>query len=112
MPSLAKPGRKSNLFAGALMLAVLLAGVAGCVYRMPVTQGNFLDPGQVEQLQEGMTRSQVSFLLGTPMIPSGFDSDRWDYYYYVNSRRLKQPLTRRLTVFFADDKVSKIEREG
>jgi outer membrane protein assembly factor BamE len=112
MPALTTSRGASRLFAGALTVAMLLLGSAGCVYRMPVTQGNFLDPGQVEQLQEGMTRSQVSFLLGTPMIPSGFDADRWDYYYYVKARRMKQPLTRRLTVYFAEDKVSRIEREG
>ncbi|MGC4027699.1 MAG: outer membrane protein assembly factor BamE [Steroidobacteraceae bacterium] len=95
-----------------LALALLLAGASGCVYRMPILQGNFLDPSQVEQLQTGMTRSQVSFLLGTPMIPTGFDSERWDYFYYVKSRRLSHAETRRLTVFFENDKVARIEREG
>jgi len=95
-----------------LALALLLTGAAGCIYRMPVQQGNFLDPSQVEQLEQGMTRSQVSFLLGTPMIPTAFDSDRWDYFYYVRAGRLREPITRRLTVFFEDDKVARIEREG
>lgn len=112
MPALTTSRGGSRLFAGVIAVTALLLGSTACVYRMPVTQGNFLDPGQVEQLQEGMTRSQVTFLLGTPMIPSGFDADRWDYYYYVNERRMKQPLTRRLTVYFAEDKVSRIEREG
>ena len=40
---------------------------------MPIQQGNLLDPSQVAQLEVGMTRSQVSFLLGTPMVPPGFD---------------------------------------
>lgn len=95
-----------------LALVVLLAGTAGCIYRMPVVQGNFLDPGQVEQLEEGMTRSQVAFLLGTPMIPTAFDSDRWDYFYYVRAGREQKAITRRLTVFFQEDKVARIEREG
>ena len=112
LPALKTTERRSRHFTGALALAVLLLGSAGCVYRMPVQQGNFLDPGLVEQLQVGMTRTQVSFLLGTPMIPSGFDADRWDYFYYVNYRRLKKPLTSRLTVYFAEDKVARIEREG
>ncbi len=82
------------------------------MYRMPILQGNYLDPAQVEQLQTGMTRTQVAFLLGTPMIPSGFDGDRWDYFYYVKLRTMKSAQTRRLTVYFKDDKVDKIEREG
>jgi outer membrane protein assembly factor BamE len=77
---------------------------------MPVQQGNFLDPSQVVQLQAGMTRSQVKFLLGTPMVPSGFDSDRWDYYYYDLGTRMKEPITKRLTVYFKDDKVERFDR--
>jgi outer membrane protein assembly factor BamE len=95
--------------------AVLLACCAvllgtGCVYRMTIQQGNFLDPEQVEQLETGMTRSQVMFLLGTPMVPPAFNNDRWDYYYYLNSHRPKVELTRRLIVFFEDEKVSRIDR--
>jgi outer membrane protein assembly factor BamE len=91
-----------------LCLAALLS--AGCVYRMPVQQGNLLDPSQVAQLQEGMTRTQVSYLLGTPMVPPTFDDSRWDYFYYVRARQLKEPYTRRLTVFFEDDRVVRFEK--
>lgn len=90
-----------------------LAGVAilatGCLYRMPIQQGNFLDPTQVVQLQQGMTKSQVKFLLGTPMVPDGFDSDRWNYYFYEKSGKQK-PFTMRLTIWFKDDKVDRFDR--
>jgi outer membrane protein assembly factor BamE len=69
----------------AFSLAGLLTLASGCLYRMKIEQGNFLDPGQVMQLQEGMTKSQVRFLLGTPMVPHGFNSDRWNYYSYEKS---------------------------
>lgn len=97
--------------------AALLAAVAGfallgagCVYRMPIQQGNFLDGDQVGQLEVGMTRSQVSFLLGTPMVPTAFDNSRWDYYYYLKVQRPKYVETRRLIVYFENDKVSRIDR--
>lgn len=96
-----------------LLLAIALTGAllsGGCLYHMPIQQGNYLDPGQVEQLQTGMTRSQVRFLLGTPMVPSGFDADRWDYYYYVKVGRRWKPETKRLVVWFKDEKVDHIER--
>ena len=83
---------------------------AGCLYHMPIQQGNYLDPGQVEQLQVGMTRPQVRFLLGTPMVPNGFDQDRWDYYYYVKVGRSWEPQTKRLSVWFKDDKVDHVDR--
>ena len=69
-------------------------------------------PDSVSQLKEGMTRSQVRFLLGTPMVPDAFDDSRWDYYYFFSSQKFKQPLKRRLTVYFADDKVPRFENQG
>jgi outer membrane protein assembly factor BamE len=93
-----------------LVMTGALALTAGCLYRMPVQQGNFLDPSQVIQLQVGMTRPQVKFLLGTPMVPNGFNDDRWNYYYSVIDGDYKRPISRRLTVYFKDDKVERFER--
>ncbi|MEO6186847.1 MAG: outer membrane protein assembly factor BamE [Steroidobacteraceae bacterium] len=94
----------------ALALFSTLAVTAGCIYRMPIQQGNVLDPIQVSQLETGMTRSQVMFLLGTPMVPNGFDTERWDYYYYVQAGRKLKPYSKRMTVYFKDEKVDRIER--
>jgi outer membrane protein assembly factor BamE len=99
-----------NLFCSLPALALVL--LSACVYRMPIQQGNFLDPTQVSQLEVGMTRSQVSFLLGTPMVPNGFNSDRWDYYYYAKHSRMKTPFTNKLTVYFKDEKVERIEKKA
>ena len=96
------------------MLVALLATLmsSGCVYRMTVQQGNFLDARQVVQVKEGMTRAQVRFLLGTPMLPDAFDRDRWDYLYYLKVGRLQKAEEQRLTIYFTDDKVSRIENVG
>jgi outer membrane protein assembly factor BamE len=99
----------------ALSTLLLAAGAllsSGCVYRMSIQQGNYLVTESVSQLKEGMTRSQVRFLLGTPMVPDAFNDDRWDYYYFLSSRHIKEPLKRRLTVFFADEKVARYENQG
>jgi outer membrane protein assembly factor BamE len=108
---MAEPMRQSPvqrlLAASALAGALLLT--TGCLYRMDIKQGNLLDPTQVVQLQNGMTKSQVRFLLGTPMLPDGFDSDRWNYYYYEKIAKRK-PSTVRVTVWFKDDKVERFER--
>jgi outer membrane protein assembly factor BamE len=93
-----------------ISLGALLA--SGCVYKMNVQQGNFLVTESVAQLKEGMTRSQVRFLLGTPMVPDAFDESRWDYYYFMNNRKFDKPLQRRLTVYFEDEKVQRIENQG
>ena len=97
-----------------LALGALVLGFAssGCVYRLAIQQGNFLDPAQVEQLKAGMTRAQVRFLLGTPMLPDAFNHDRWDYLYYLKAGRIKQTIERRLTVWFENDKVARFENLG
>jgi outer membrane protein assembly factor BamE (lipoprotein component of BamABCDE complex) len=85
-----------------LWLGLALSGslLAGCVYRMPIQQGNHLDEATVSQVVPGMTRVQVRYLLGTPMVPGGFVNDRWDYDYYLKMRRLTEPLSAHATVYF------------
>jgi outer membrane protein assembly factor BamE len=95
-----------------LLLATGALISSGCVYKMNIQQGNYLVAESVSQLKEGMTRSQVRFLLGTPMVPVAFDDARWDYYYFFSSKHYKQPLKRRLTVYFADEKVQRFENQG
>jgi outer membrane protein assembly factor BamE len=82
------------------------------VYRMNIQQGNFLENRLVEQLKVGMTRSQVRYLLGTPMVPDAFDDDRWDYLYYMKQGRLRAAQQKLLTVYFEDDKVARIDHHG
>jgi len=93
-----------------LLIALPLAG--GCVYRMAVQQGNYLDARQVNQVQVGMTRAQVRFLLGTPMLPHAFNRDRWDYLYTLNLGDGSDVTRQRLTIYFEGDKVSRIENAG
>ena len=93
----------------ALLLATLPLG--GCIYRMNIQQGNYLEGKTVAGLQVGMTRSQVRYLLGSPMIPEIFDKDRWDYLYYFKSGHLQRPEQRHLVVLFKDDKVASFKRD-
>ena len=95
-----------------LVLLMSLAATSGCVYRMNIQQGNFLEARTVNQLQAGMTRSQVRYLLGTPMVPDAFDKERWDYLYYFKKGRLHRPEERHLIVYFKEDKVDKFERNN
>jgi outer membrane protein assembly factor BamE len=100
-------------FAALVMLAALpLAGLGGCVYRMDIQQGNYLEGKTVNKLEVGMTRTQVRYLLGTPMVPAVFDRDRWDYLYYFQHGRLRKPAQRHLVVYFKEDKVTRLERDN
>ena len=87
--------------ATAAVCSILFFALAasGCVYRMDIQQGNLLDREQVDQVEVGMTRSQVRFLLGTPMVIDSFNADRWDYVYSLrrgHSRTVSRAPPRRL----------------
>lgn len=89
---------------------VVACAAAGCVYRIDVQQGNYLEDDAVEQVEAGMTRSQVRFLLGTPMVADPFHAQRWDYVYYFKPGRGRGRELRHLTVYFDNDAVARIER--
>jgi len=93
-----------------LALLLFAATLCGCVYKMDVQQGNYLEGKTVDQLQVGMTRTQVRYLLGTPLVPDVFDKNRWDYLYYFQHGRHRAGTPRRVVVYFKDDKVTRFER--
>jgi len=84
--------------------------VSGCVYRINIQQGNFLDQAAVDQVKAGMTRSQVRYLLGTPMVADSFNKERWDYIYYLKKGRTKHVDSRRVTVYFDGEKVARLDK--
>ncbi len=92
-------------------LAVMALVLTACVYRIDIQQGNLLDEDVIDQVELGMTRSQVQFLLGTPMISDSFHQDRWDYTYYFRRGRSRQIDQRWFIVFFQDDEVVRIDRD-
>ena len=94
----------------ALCALLGLGVVTGCVHRIDIQQGNFLDAKDIDRVAVGMTRIQVRALLGTPMVADPFTTERWDYLYYNKKGRWKKPEKRHFIVFFADDKVTRIER--
>lgn len=69
----------------AVVMTALLytAGCSSCkrlVYRSDVNQGNYLDQTSLQQLKRGMTKEQVSFLLGTPVVSDPFnEGNTWVY---------------------------------
>jgi len=90
-------------------LFVATWALGGCVYRLQIQQGNYLDPAAIAQVKVGMTHSQVRYLLGTPMVPGGFDDARWDYDYYLKTRRLENPERGHAVVHFENNLVASVD---
>ncbi len=88
-----------------------LALASGCVYRASISQGNLIKQEDLDQVEVGMTKSQVRFLLGTPMIDDPFNRNRWDYVYYLKIRRDDAGQKRWVSVYFADEHVSEIRKD-
>lgn len=78
------------------------------VHKTTVQQGNIVTEELVDRLQPGMTRDQVRFLLGTPMLVDLFHTDRWDYTYTIGRGYRPSEVTR-LTLFFSGDALTRIE---
>ncbi|MFI4956465.1 MAG: outer membrane protein assembly factor BamE [Gammaproteobacteria bacterium] len=94
-------------------LTLFVLALVGCqnyipfVYQPPIQQGNLLEEDKVDQLEVGMTREQVDFLLGAPISHNTFADDRYDYVYYYKEK-YKEPVHKKLTVYFSKEgKVTK-----
>jgi outer membrane protein assembly factor BamE len=92
----------------ALILAVLLPISACTMHKIDIQQGNLVKESEVEQLEQGMTRRDVRYILGTPLVVDPFHQNRWDYFYSLN-RRGEDVIKRRITVVFENDILVRIE---
>lgn len=103
----------------ALVTAALALILSGCsslefpgAYSLPIDQGNIVTKEMLEQLELGQTKSQVEFILGTPLLVDTFSPQRWDYIYtFRNSERKWE--RRRLSIWFnSSERLAKVETAG
>lgn len=97
----------------ALLAALVLAtapGFGGCsIYKINVQQGNFFKDETLAKLKVGMTRRQVRFVMGSPMVEDSFHPDRWDYVFSFRNGKTGQVSQRNVTVWFDGDTVERID---
>jgi len=75
------------------------------VYKIDIQQGNVITQEMVDQLQPGMTKRQVQFVIGTPLIQDTFNQNRWDYIYsFQPGGEIRQQES--ITLYFEDDQLS------
>jgi outer membrane protein assembly factor BamE len=78
------------------------------IHRPDIQQGNVVSQETINKLKPGMSKSQVNYLLGTPMLVDVFHQDRWDYLYSMKVGN-KEVTQERVALFFEDDRLIKIE---
>jgi outer membrane protein assembly factor BamE len=119
-PSGDRTGGRIRRAAALLAIAAVLPGCASIThflpgfltpYRPDVQQGNVITNEMVEQLRPGMTREQVRFMLGTPLLADAFHKDRWDYLYYLNPR-VGSIQRRNLVIYFADNRLDHFQSDA
>lgn len=92
-----------------IVVAALLSACSGVptVHKIDIQQGNVVTQDMVSRLKTGMTRSQVRFVMGTPLVMDAFHPDRWDYVYrYLKADKLIEQ--RHVTLIFSGDSLSSI----
>lgn len=97
------------------MLAGSVVLLGGCgsfqmpgVYRLDIQQGNVVTREMLDQLEPGMDRRKVRFILGTPLLADTFNPDRWDYVYSFKEGGGER-MQRRVSIFFENDAMTRIE---
>ncbi|HET7201510.1 MAG TPA: outer membrane protein assembly factor BamE, partial [Burkholderiales bacterium] len=74
-----------------------------------IQQGNFVTQEMVAQLKPGLTRDQVRFVMGTPLVSDIFHEERWDYVFVRQRANSRDVEYRRVAVFFEDGKLKRVD---
>ncbi len=94
-----------------LLVLVIPLCLSACFlvpHKVDVQQGNYIDQEMMSKLQLDMTRSQVLFVLGTPLVTDAFHPERWDYVYLVGKAG-DVDRKRGITVVFSENRLIRIE---
>jgi outer membrane protein assembly factor BamE len=98
-----------------LFLIVVLIATSGCssfrfpgVHRISIQQGNVISQQMIDKLRPGMTKSQVRFILGNPVVDDSLDRSRWDYVYTLQIAG-GDVIQRSLTLHFRAERLSFFE---
>lgn len=95
----------------AFVASVLASACIGS-YKPEIQQGNVITQDMIDKLKAGMTKSQVRFVLGTPLIVDPFHPERWDYVYLYKKNISAPAETRQFTVIFDGDSMARTEGDS
>ena len=87
------------------LLFVLVIFLSSCVYTLDIQQGNILDQKDIDNLRLQLTKDQVVFVLGNPVVDDSFSDDRWIYLYTYQNRNRGEEKIKKLTLYFENEKL-------
>lgn len=99
------------LFPGLICACLILSGCNLTKLRLPrvhkltVQQGNVITQNMIDQLKPGMTRSQVSYIMGDPVFRNSFNGNRWDYIYTIELPGIFND-ERRISLYFDNERLA------
>lgn len=95
-----------------LIVVVCSSLLSACIrpYQPDIQQGNIINNSDLREIRYGMSKQEVLFILGTPMVIDPFNEQRWDYFYSRRNQQRKQTDQRVITVLFDGDKL--VEMKG
>jgi len=88
-----------------LFLVVLVLFLSSCVYTLGIQQGNILDQKDIDRLRPDLTKNQVVFVLGNPVVDDSFSDDKWIYLYRYKNLNKDENTSKKLTLYFENDKL-------
>ena len=88
-----------------LLITLCTIGLTGCVkvFQPSIQQGNIINNSDLQEIRAGMSKDEVLYILGTPMVTDPFNSDRWDYFYSRKDQNRNETTTRQVTAIFEND---------
>ena len=102
-----------------ILMQVAIITISGCQllpentqlksYRVLVQQGNVIDESKVDSLKINMTKEQVVFLMGEPIVNNIFDKERWDYVYY-KKRDPEETQLNIVSIFFKNENIYSMKK--
>jgi len=92
-------------------LTVCAALLSACIkpYQPNIQQGNIINNSDLSEIRYGMSKQEILFILGTPMVIDPFNEQRWDYFYSNRNQLKKQTDQRLITAIFDGDKLVKLQ---
>ena len=92
------------------IFALCTFSLSACIkpFQPAIQQGNIINNSSLQEIESGMSKQEVLYILGSPMLTDPFNSDRWDYFYSKKDQNTNETTTRLVTAIFDGDQLKEL----